>query len=545
METQRPRQLRLHRGLQGETPRAKGVGTEIPPAHFRVESATTAAISFPRPETLEVETAQGDQSTAVLSFLKSALYFSQTLRTAFPLFLVDSLGFAASMALSEAGAALSGMAGAEASTSLLAMFARGLIFVVMYTLLGLYPGVGLNPIHELKRLAIGNLSVGVLLVLQCLSQGACTAGQLFSITLLTAIAVCLAPLMRILSRSVCSRYAWWGQPAVIIGSQESAYRLMKLLSARPASGLRPLGMIDDAARPHSVASPRAGFIGTLADVRRLADQHNIFWAIIAPDPSHSGETARLLRDSLPIPNVVMIPEIDGFPSLWSDHREFNGVMGIHHREHLLNAWSNLLKRIFDISGVVLGTLVLSPLLIPLFLLAWASVKMYSPGPVFYGQDRVGKDGRPFRAWKFRTMVVDADEALAHYLRNHPEMQPEWDSKQKLRNDPRIIPGISSFLRLTSLDELPQLWNVLIGEMSLVGPRPFMLDQLELYGEPFALYRQVRPGMTGLWQISGRNHMTFQQRAELDVYYIRNWSWWLDLFILGRTVKTVILREGAF
>jgi lipopolysaccharide/colanic/teichoic acid biosynthesis glycosyltransferase len=142
------------------------------------------------------------------------------------------------------------------------------------------------------------------------------------------------------------------------------------------------------------------------------------------------------------------------------------------------------------------------------------------------------------------MVNNSEAILKDYLATHPDAMEEWRRDLKLRNDPRIIPGIGSFLRRTSLDELPQLWNVIVGDMSLVGPRPIVTDEVEKYQEVYPLYERVRPGMTGLWQVSGRNNTSYEDRVRLDHYYIRNWSLWFDYFILLRTFRTVVMREGS-
>ena len=163
--------------------------------------------------------------------------------------------------------------------------------------------------------------------------------------------------------------------------------------------------------------------------------------------------------------------------------------------------------------------------------------------MLYGQKRIGRNGGEFRAWKFRSMVQDAERVLEDYLARHPEMAEEWQRHHKLRNDPRVT-RIGRFLRKTSLDELPQLWNVLTGEMSLVGPRPIVRQELQKYGDAIELYLRVRPGITGLWQVSGRSNTTYDERIRLDEHYVRNWSVWLDIFVLGETIKTVLRAEGA-
>jgi Undecaprenyl-phosphate galactose phosphotransferase WbaP len=186
-----------------------------------------------------------------------------------------------------------------------------------------------------------------------------------------------------------------------------------------------------------------------------------------------------------------------------------------------------------------GLLILAPFLGLMAVL----IKIDSLGGVFFRQPRLGKDGRVFVPLKFRTMHSDADRILQEKLALDPELKKEWDRYQKLKNDPRIT-RMGRFLRKFSLDELPQLWNVLLGEMSLVGPRPMLVNQREIYGELFESYKQVTPGITGLWQVSGRNYTTFARRAELDDEYIQRWSLWLDIYILLKTVKVVFTREGA-
>jgi lipopolysaccharide/colanic/teichoic acid biosynthesis glycosyltransferase len=172
------------------------------------------------------------------------------------------------------------------------------------------------------------------------------------------------------------------------------------------------------------------------------------------------------------------------------------------------------------------------------------IKLDSRGAVFYRQPRLGQNGQVFNMLKFRTMYRDADRIFKQALGRDLELKREWDAFQKLKRDPRVT-RVGKFLRRFSLDELPQLWNVWKGEMSLVGPRPIMVDQRKLYGESIRLYIHVAPGMTGLWQISGRNETTFSRRAALDMEYIQRWSHWLDIYILFKTIKVVFWQKGAY
>ena len=166
------------------------------------------------------------------------------------------------------------------------------------------------------------------------------------------------------------------------------------------------------------------------------------------------------------------------------------------------------------------------------------------GNVFYNSPRVGYKGKEFACYKFRTMVLNGDEILSNYLANDKEAKEHWEKYFKLKNDPRVT-RIGKFLRKTSLDELPQLLNVLKGDMSLVGPRPILPSEINSYGDYFGYYSEVKPGITGLWQISGRNHIDFAYRIRLDVWYIKNWSFWYDLVILLKTIPVVFKQQGAY
>jgi len=192
---------------------------------------------------------------------------------------------------------------------------------------------------------------------------------------------------------------------------------------------------------------------------------------------------------------------------------------------------------------VVGALIFFAAFLPMFLFVAIGVRLSSPGPIFYVQTRAGRDGKNFEFIKFRSMLVNSDEILTAFLDSDPDAKDQWHTYQKIDDDPRIT-WFGKFIRRTSLDELPQFWNVLLGEMSLVGPRPCMLQQKELYGEHWQAYCAVRPGLTGLWQVSGRNKLTYQQRVGLDAEYVNNWSVWLDLKILCRTILVVLGTHGA-
>jgi len=200
----------------------------------------------------------------------------------------------------------------------------------------------------------------------------------------------------------------------------------------------------------------------------------------------------------------------------------------------------VIKRVLDIVLVLLA----SPVLLVLFLTIAAAVRFSSPGPVLFSHRRIRKHGRFFSMWKFRTMCVDSTQVLEDYLAANPEARAEWRLTHKLKTDPRVTP-VGAFLRRMSLDELPQFWNVLQGTMSLVGPRPIVAAEVEKYGEYFADYCKVKPGLTGLWQVSGRNEVSYEERVQLDHTYVQTWSLVGDIKILLRTLSSVVNQDGAY
>jgi Undecaprenyl-phosphate galactose phosphotransferase WbaP len=236
----------------------------------------------------------------------------------------------------------------------------------------------------------------------------------------------------------------------------------------------------------------------------------------------------------------MVPDLHGISGWWFSARDLGPAFALEIRRNLLLPFSRHCKR-----GVDLGlVLLLLPLVTPLALLLALAVKLTSRGPVFFRQERIGQNGKPFAMLKFRTMLRDGDRILEEHFAKHPEQRRLWETKRKLPNDPRLTP-VGRLLRVLSLDELPQFWNIIVGDMSLVGPRPIVAAEIPLYGETFDLYAKVRPGLTGLWQVSGRNDITFPERVVLDAYYVRKWSFWLDLYILLRTPRAILTGEGAY
>lgn len=344
---------------------------------------------------------------------------------------------------------------------------------------------------------------------------------------------------RALTRHWLSRKSWWGVPAVILGSGYAAQRIARKLRDGKL-GVKVAGVFSE----HEMLSwehdmpPILGDYTTAPGVvpARVAE-----YAIVAMPSRSNLELRRLIEDHCRgFRHVLVVPDMPGFCSLGVQARDIAGELGFELPQRLFHPGSGHAKRILDIVASTLLLLALTPL----FVLIAIAIKITSKGPVFYGHKRHGKDGKVFQALKFRTMIKDADKALADYLVSHTEQLPEWQRDHKLKNDPRIT-KVGKWLRKSSLDELPQLINVLMGQMSLVGPRPIVKEEIPKYGRGYSLYTRVLPGLTGLWQVSGRNNTTYEERIEFDEHYVRNWSVWLDIYILVRTVKTVITAEGAY
>jgi undecaprenyl-phosphate galactose phosphotransferase len=265
---------------------------------------------------------------------------------------------------------------------------------------------------------------------------------------------------------------------------------------------------------------------------------------VAFDADDSYDQQKLIRQlSVRYPDLNVIPSLHGLPLLGMEMIHFfsHEVLMLRVRNNLGRRAPRLVKRCVDIVAASALLVLLFPLLA---FIAWR-IWREDGGPFIYSQQRVGCNGEPFRFYKFRSMVKEADVMLESWKRERPELHAEYvQNNFKLKDDPRLL-RIGRWIRSTSMDELPQLWNVLKGEMSLVGPRPLLERELEYYGDTLPLYTLARPGITGLWQISGRSETTFLDRANLDAWYVKNWSLWYDIVILLKTVRVVLAKRGAY
>lgn len=425
------------------------------------------------------------------------------------------------------------------------LFAVCLCHMIVGTFLGLFPASGMNPVREL-RAQISSICISfVLLIALNGLVGKVTRNEILTIVMAFPMTVAIAPPARFCTRKIAAGFRWWGERVVIIGISQQAISIYKFLEHLPQRGLKPLGIVVENLNEYwqSEKGGNVELLGTTDELVSICRQKKCHWVIAAvADMSEANVGQILARGSL-ITNLIVVDSKLSMPTLWVESFDAAGLAGIHIRDRMLFPFQRLSKRLFDCMLSSLLMILSSPLLGAIAL--W--IRFTAPGPVFYRHEgRIGRGGKTFGAWKIRTMVVNADAILNQHLASDPAAQAEWDRDLKLKNDPRIIRGIGGFLRQTSLDELPQLWNVLKGDMSMVGPRPiYTTAEIAKFQEHYPMYLRVRPGLTGLWQVSGRNNTTYEDRVRLDVYYVRNWSLWLDYFILLRTVRTVLFREGAY
>jgi Undecaprenyl-phosphate galactose phosphotransferase WbaP len=417
-----------------------------------------------------------------------------------------------------------------------------MIFILVYASRRLYPTIGLNRVDEMRLLTISTSLVVTLYatILFLLQQGLVYSRFVFA--LFWVLAILLVPISRVIMRRLLARLSLWGVPVGIVGSGPKTSWTAAFLASHPNLGFLPAILFDGAGEfDEDEKEPARVDLGILEHARSKALLKNIDTLVVIQDETPEHILASLVSEvNRSLPRIVMMPDLPQVSSIWVRPIDLGGVLALKIRSNLANPWQGFLKRTLDLA---LG-LLLMLIALPVMALIAAAIKLDSRGSLFYSHRRIGYAGRYFKCRKFRTMVKDADERLQTYLILHAELREEWDTSQKLKDDPRIT-RVGKLLRKFSLDELPQLWNVLKGEMSLVGPRPIVDAETNHYGDGLGLYESVRPGMTGLWQVSGRNDIGYSTRVSLDSYYVRNWSVWLDLYILARTPIAVFSRDGAY
>jgi len=414
-------------------------------------------------------------------------------------------------------------------------------FNVIFFFNALYPGASLAPAEELKRLTYSSLIVHTGIILSRFIYYL----EFDTVSAALVISFVFSPLGLLIGRSLMRTFlsasGLGGIPAVIYGAGYTGRAVVdKLLSNRKA-GYVPALILDDDEEKGSEYRGIPVIHDTSAGPE-IVKRFRIKMAIVAMPSLSQKETRNIFINSVSVFRYnVMIPDISSVTNIWMSVRDFGGILGFATSQRLNMFWNLWIKRFMDIAIVVVGGAIILPFLLLIALL----IKITSPGPVLFKQERPGKNGKHFIFYKFRSMVIDAEERLKVLLESDPKIKKEWEENRKLQKDPRLT-VIGRFLRRTSIDEFPQLINILKNEMSLVGPRPVIDDsEMEKYGESFANAFSINPGMTGLWQVSGRSDTEYSERIAYDTYYIQSWSIWLDLWIIYKTFGVILNGKGAY
>lgn len=415
-------------------------------------------------------------------------------------------------------------------------------FIIAYELTGLYPAIGKSPVEELRSLTISTTIVFLLLGTFSFYLHNAERFSRASFGIAWFFALFLVPICRNLARSLFSAIGLWGEPVALIGYGKRGQQIWNFLLDNPKVGYRPVVVLDGYSAQTVPIIPLAEFKQRTLEINiSIPELAGVNTAILIPNEIPDDLLSEVIEGSWhKFQRLIMISDKQNGGSVWVEPHDIGGILGLEVRQNLLNRLYQAIKRLMDLSLIILS----APAWIIAFAVIALLIRVNSRGPVIYRQRRIGKNGKPFMILKFRTMVDNADQVLEDYLKKHTEFKEEWGKNQKIKNDPRIT-SIGRFLRRFSLDELPQIFNVINGEMSLVGPRPIVEEEIDFYKDHFHLYKRVKPGMAGLWQISGRNDTTYEQRVELDEYYVRNWSVWIDIYILAAVIRVVLSGKGAY
>lgn len=399
---------------------------------------------------------------------------------------------------------------------------------------GLYPGLVYPPADEVKKFGICSFFVFVGIALSITVEDADDKWPIVTALILaTPFALILLPAAREFARTVFSKQKWFGVPAVIYVSGNSGDVIIERLLKRQDLGYKPGMIVDSKAL---IPGEKFGIpvYPPTPETSSLIKSFDIKVAILCDydrDTTYINSNFRY---------TIQIPRINDISTISTNVRDFGGILGFSSTHNLTKPISLFWKRFIDLFLLLIS----SPVVLPVVLIVSLIVKISSPGPVFYGHKRTGKNGKEFKCWKFRSMVIDADKQLEKILAENPEMRAEWEKDRKFTNDPRVT-KIGKILRKTSIDEIPQFFNILTGEMSFIGPRPVTEPELKKYGNKAQIILSVQPGLSGMWQISGRSDTGYEERVTLDSYYIQNWSVWLDIWIIIKTVYVVLRGKGAY
>jgi exopolysaccharide biosynthesis polyprenyl glycosylphosphotransferase len=398
---------------------------------------------------------------------------------------------------------------------------------------------GRSWVEEIWRIATASTAGVILLIVVNLIFRPMLYSRL--VFLYTAILVTVylgaSRLVIMMARGHLRQYDIGVRRVLLIGAGDVGRMVMRTLAARPDFGLKLVGFLDDNPAKSSTDVGRFKALGSVERAPEVMASHGIQRVIICLPWQTHRTIQRLLRECEQMKvEAFVVPDLFQLTKNQMKVVELNGIPLISTRDISIQGWNLVIKRTFDIAVGVLMALVA----LPFALLIALAIRLDTPGPIFFRQMRVGKHGKEFACFKFRSMVSNADELRGQIAELNESTGPLF----KIRNDPRLT-RVGRFIRRYSLDELPQLFNVLHGEMSLIGPRPNLPQEVDQYQEWMKKRLSVSPGLTGLWQVSGRSDLTFDEMVLLDIYYVENWSIGLDINILLRSVPAVLRAKGAY
>lgn len=415
--------------------------------------------------------------------------------------------------------------------------------LLMFWIKGLYPGRGRISVIELKQIiestAVAWAIISVYIFIDSriyyFSRSVYVLSGFFSIGIIFTGRIFIRKL-------IVTKTSWWGEPVAIIGRSDQIESIIKRLDGCKRLGYRPvIAMSVDSFKPAKFTELKDfRVIPWKLNEQVWVEANQINTAILAISTSELRQQHPIIYHSIGLKfrKTIFILDNDIYGSMMAQPIDLNGQPAILSHQSLFSNSLRFLKWVFEI---VLLLLLIVPIL-TLCLVVAILIKMDSKGPAFYSQTRVGKELKPFKMVKFRTMYVNSDEILAEVLRD-PKVRLEWDIYHKLTYDPRIT-RVGRWLRKFSIDEIPQFFNILRGEMSLIGPRPLVQSEIEEMGELADIIFKVKPGLTGWWQVNGRNNLSFEERTQLDLYYIFNWNLWLDIYIVIKTIWVIVFKNSG-
>ncbi len=413
-----------------------------------------------------------------------------------------------------------------------------LIMFLIFVLMGLYRGYGTVAVIELRNITQSILISYIILAFSAylIGEGGRLSRVVFGLSLLFSLV--FVPMLRFLVYNRFSRYKNWGVRVVVVASRTEYPDITTRLTNIRRLGFNPEKILCTEFEPGEKKQykkiPVEKYSSTVCDSLRKDGVNIAFYT----SNDLSNDDPVLMEIGRVFPTVYYVLPESNLSSLWLETSDLVGRPALKVRYHLLEKLPNLLKGFVEKVLAILLLLFTLPFTLVIVLL----MRIENKGPIFYYQDRLGLNGKPFRLIKFRTMVQDAETILEKYLAENPEARQEYQRYRKLENDPRITP-LGSFLRKFSLDEIPQMINVIRGDMNLIGPRAYMIHELDVNNEITKTILRVKPGVTGWWQVMGRNEATFEERQKLDLYYISNWSLWLDYYILLKSGWIVLSGQG--